>query len=133
RGAKIRDPLLWSKYLNQSLVKWGDEAEVLYGMHHWPVFGKERVKEHLSMQRDLYRYINDETLRLANHGYNMVEIAEKMQLPKSLATYWSNRGYYGTINHNVKATYVLHLGWFDANPATLHPHPQVVSSKKYVE
>jgi len=133
RGAKIRNPLLWSKYLNETLVKWGADTEVLYGMHHWPVWGKERVREHLSKQRDLYRYINDETLRLANKGYKMVEIAEMIQLPKKLATYWSDRGYYGTMNHNVKATYVLYLGWFDGNPATLHVHPPTVSSHKYVD
>jgi len=133
RGAKIRNPLLWSKYLNQSLYLWGDKTEVLYGMHHWPVWGKDRVQEHLSKQRDLYRYINDETLRLANQGYTMVEIAEMIELPDSLANYWSNRGYYGTLNHNVKATYVLYLGWFDGNPATLHVLPPVESSKKYVE
>jgi alkyl sulfatase BDS1-like metallo-beta-lactamase superfamily hydrolase len=81
----------------------------------------------------MYRYINDETLRLANHGYNMVEIAEMFELPKSLATYWSNRGYYGSYNHDVKSTYVLYLGWFDGNPATLHPWPRVEAGKRYVE
>ncbi|MDG9925690.1 SCP2 sterol-binding domain-containing protein [Pseudomonas sp. GD04045] len=33
------------------------------------------------------------------------------------ANRFSNRGYYGSLNHNVKATYVLHLGWFIGNPA----------------
>ena len=133
RGAKIRDPLAWSKYLNETLRIWGDKAEVLYGMHHWPVWGNEHVVDHLKKQRDLYRYINDQTLRLANHGYTMTEIAEEVQLPESLAHYWSNRGYYGSLNHNVKATYVLYLGWFDGNPATLHPLPPRQSSVKYVE
>jgi alkyl sulfatase BDS1-like metallo-beta-lactamase superfamily hydrolase len=133
RGAKIREPLPWSKFLNQALDLWGDEAEVLFGMHHWPVWGNDKVNNHLRSQRDLYRYINDETLRLANQGYTMVEIAERIELPESLATNWSNRGYYGSLNHNVKATYVLYLGWFIGNPATLHPLPPVPSSKKYVE
>lgn len=133
RGAKIRDPLAWSKYLNETLRIWGDKAEVLYGMHHWPVWGNKQVVDHLKKQRDLYRYINDQTLRLANHGYTMTEIAEQVELPPSLAHYWSNRGYYGSLNHNVKATYVLYLGWFDGNPATLHPLPPQQSSKKYVE
>ncbi len=133
RGTKLRDPLAWSKYLNSSLHDWGTKSDVLYGMHHWPVWGTDNVIQHLKNQRDMYRYINDETLRLANHGYTMVEIAEQVQLPKSLDTYWSNRGYYGTMNHNVKSTYVLHLGWFNGNPATLHPLPPVEGSKKYVE
>jgi alkyl sulfatase BDS1-like metallo-beta-lactamase superfamily hydrolase len=36
RGAKIREPLPWSKYLNQALTMWGDRAEVLFAQHHWP-------------------------------------------------------------------------------------------------
>ena len=133
RGATIRDPLAWAKYLNESIERWGDKSDVLYGMHHWPVWGTDRVIDHLKKQRDTYRYINDQTLRLANHGYNMTEIAEVIELPKSLAEHWSSRGYYGTMNHDVKATYVKYLGWFDGNPATLHPYPQVESSKRYVK
>jgi alkyl sulfatase BDS1-like metallo-beta-lactamase superfamily hydrolase len=133
RGAKIRDPLGWSKYLNDAIDQWGSELEVLYAPHHWPVWGNTEVVEHLKKQRDLYRYINDQPLRLANHGYKMVEIAEMIELPESLATVWSNRGYYGSVNHDTKSTYVNYLGWFDGNPATLHVLPLVESSKRYVE
>lgn len=133
RGAKIRDPLAWSKYLNETIALWGAKSEVLFGMHHWPVFGNADVTKHLKSQRDMYRYINDQTLRLANHGETMVEIAEQIELPRSVATNWSNRGYYGSLNHDVKATYVLYLGWFDGNPATLHVHTPVDASKRYVE
>jgi alkyl sulfatase BDS1-like metallo-beta-lactamase superfamily hydrolase len=133
RGAKIREPLPWSKYLNQALVMWGDKAEVMFAQHHWPTFGNEEVKNHLKSQRDLYRYINDETLRLANLGYTRDEIAERFKMPDSLAHVWANRGYYGSVSHNVKATYVLYLGWFDGNPSTLHELTPVDSSKKYVE
>ncbi len=133
RGAKLRDPLAWSKYLHKSVRQWGGKAEVLYSMHNWPVWGADRVVEHLERQRDLYRFINDQTLRLANQGLSMTEIAETIRLPESLDKYWSNRGYYGTLNHNVKGTYVFYLGWFNGNPATLHPLPPDESSKKYVE
>jgi alkyl sulfatase BDS1-like metallo-beta-lactamase superfamily hydrolase len=133
RGAKIREPLPWSKYLNETLNRWGHKADVLYGMHHWPVFGQAQLVSHLKKQRDLYRYINDQTLRLLNHGHTMVEIAEMIELPEDQANYWSNRGYYGSLNHNVKATYVLYLGWFNGNPASLHRLPPVPASKKYVE
>ncbi|HVU87794.1 MAG TPA: alkyl sulfatase dimerization domain-containing protein [Pirellulales bacterium] len=132
RGTKLRDPLAWSKYLHKSVRQWGGEAEVLYGMHHWPVWGTERVVEHLEKQRDMYRFINDQTLRLANQGLTMTEIAETVELPEPLAKYWSNRDYYGTLNHNVKSTYVFYLGWFEGNPATLHRLPPVEASKKYV-
>ncbi|MFC2074752.1 alkyl/aryl-sulfatase [Bdellovibrionota bacterium] len=133
RGTKVRNPLDWSKYLNESIRLWGDKAVVLYGMHHWPIWEEKNITEHLKKQRDLYRYINDQTLRLANHGYTMLEIAEMIKLPKSLDLVWSNRGYYGTINHDVKAAYNLYLGYFDGNPANLHPLPPVEASKRYVE
>ncbi len=133
RGAKIRDPLAWSKYLNEALYKWGDQSVVLFAPHHWPIWGEKNIVKHLELQRDLYRFINDQTLNLANQGYTKEQIAEKVHLPDSLNHYWSNRGYYGTMNHNIKATFVKYLGWFNGNPATLHPLPQVEGSKKYVE
>lgn len=133
RGAKIREPLPWSKYLNTALQMWGKKAEVMFAQHHWPTWGNKEVVTLLKSQRDLYRYINDETLRLANHGYTQDEIAEQFKLPDGLAKVWANRGYYGSISHNVKATYVLYLGWFNGNPATLHPLPPVEASKRYVE
>jgi len=133
RGAKIREPLPWSKYINQAIALFGDKVKVLYNMHHWPVWGQEKVVKHMKLQRDMYRYINDETLRLANHGYTMVEIAEMFKMPKAIATNFSNRGYYGSVNHNVKATYVLYLGWFIGNPSTLHVLPPVEASKRYVD
>lgn len=133
RGAKIREPLPWSKYLNEAMVMWGDKAEVMFAQHHWPTWGNAKVVNLLSKQRDLYRYINDETLRMVNQGMTMREIAEQFKLPDSLAHMWANRGYYGSVYHDVAATYVLYLGWFDGNPSTLHELPPVEASKKYVE
>jgi alkyl sulfatase BDS1-like metallo-beta-lactamase superfamily hydrolase len=133
RGAKIRDPLAWSKYLDETMAMWGDKSEVMYGFHHWPVWGKNRVLDMLKTARDGYRYINDETLRLANHGHTMLEIGEIIKLPLELAQHWSIRPYYGSMSHNAKATYVKYLGWFDANPANLNVLPPLEASKKYVE
>ncbi|MCB0828580.1 MAG: MBL fold metallo-hydrolase [Solirubrobacterales bacterium] len=133
RGTKIRDPMAWSKYLDQTIELWGDRAEVMYGMHHWPAWGRERVLELLGMGRDGYRYINDETLRLANHGLTPGEIAEQVEFPGELGRHWAMRGYYGSLNHNVKATYVNYLGWFDGNPANLHTLPPAEAASRYVE
>jgi alkyl sulfatase BDS1-like metallo-beta-lactamase superfamily hydrolase len=132
RGTSCRDPQAWAKYLNQTIDMWGDKAEVMYGMHHWPVWGRERILEMLEKGRDGYRYINDQTLRLANHGYTPVEIAEQIEFPPELANHWAMRPYYGTLNHNVKATYTKYLGWFDGNPATLYTLPPEEAAKKYV-
>jgi alkyl sulfatase BDS1-like metallo-beta-lactamase superfamily hydrolase len=133
RGAQIRDPHAWSQYLGETIERWGAKTEVLYGMHHWPVWGSDRAVDLLSKGRDAYGFINDETLRLANHGFGPVEIAEMVKLPDVLDRHWALRGYYGTLNHNVKATYVKYLGWFDGNPATLYPLPPEDGAKKYLE
>lgn len=133
RGAKIRDPLSWSKYLDQTLALWGDKAEVLYGMHNWPVWGGDRVREVLKLGRDGYRFINDQTLRLANKGMRPDEIAEAIAFPESLERHWAMRGYYGTLRHNVKSTYVKYLGWFDGNPANLNVLPPADSARRTVE
>ncbi|MCJ2065289.1 MBL fold metallo-hydrolase [Methylobacterium sp. J-088] len=133
RGAKIREPLPWSKYLNQALVMWGDKVEVIFAQHHWPTWGNDNGTKFLKSQRDLYRFINDQTLRMVNQGMTMREIADAFKMPDTLANVWANRGYYGSVYHDVAATYVLYLGWFDGNPATLHELPPVEASKKYVE
>jgi len=133
RGAQVRDPLAWSRYLNETIDRWGAEAEVMYGMHHWPVWGSDRILETLRAGRDAYRYINDETLRLANQGLTAIEIAEEVRFPPELARHWSVREYYGTVSHNVKATYTRYLGWFDGNPARLQALPPEPAAERYVE
>ncbi|MDJ0797537.1 MAG: alkyl sulfatase dimerization domain-containing protein [Calothrix sp. MO_167.B12] len=138
RGAKVRDPLGWSKYLSETIELFGDNVEVVFASHHWPTWDDEdtpenEVVEYLKKQRDLYKYIHDQTLRLANEGQTMLEIAEELQLPDSLAKAWYNRGYYGTLNHNVKAVYQRYLGWFDGNPANLYMLPPEKLGYKYIE
>jgi alkyl sulfatase BDS1-like metallo-beta-lactamase superfamily hydrolase len=87
RGAKIREPLPWSKYINQAIVRWGDKAEIIMAQHHWPTWGNENVVNLLKSQRDLYRYINDQTLRMANEGLTRDEIAANFKLPDSAGAY----------------------------------------------
>ena len=132
RGAKLRNPLAWSKYLNEAIYNWGDRVEVLFAPHHWSIISNKRIIAHLKNQRDLYRYINDQPLRLANHGFRMTEIAEMLDVPKSLQQVWSARGFYGSVNHDMKSTYVMYLGWFNGNPATLHQYPERDAAAKYV-
>jgi alkyl sulfatase BDS1-like metallo-beta-lactamase superfamily hydrolase len=133
RGAKVRSAYNWAMYLKLANERWGNKAEALYAPHHWPIWGKERISEHLTRQSAAYKYINDQTLRLANAGYDMVEAAEMLQLPKELQSEWGLRGYYGTTNHNVKAAFDKQFGWYNGNPATLHPLPRVDAAKKYVD
>jgi alkyl sulfatase BDS1-like metallo-beta-lactamase superfamily hydrolase len=114
------------------IARFGADTELVFASHHWPTWGHEESLSLLRSQRDTYRYLHDETLRLANHGETMLEIAEELELPPALARTWSSRGYYGSVNHNVKAIYQRYLGFFDGNPATLHPHPPVEAARRYV-
>jgi alkyl sulfatase BDS1-like metallo-beta-lactamase superfamily hydrolase len=133
RGAKIRDARAWSQHIHDALRLFGDEVEVVFSSHHWPTWGNAEVRAFLTGQRDLYRYLHDETLRLANHGLTPIEIAEEIELPDAIGRSFANRGYYGSVNHNVKAIYTYYLGWFDGNPANLHPPVPTESARKTVE
>ena len=133
RGAEVRDGNMWSRYIGEALDLFGDQTDVVIGQHTWPVAGRERVAHLLATQRDLYKFINDQSLRLINHGLTPSEIAETLRMPASLEREWSARGYYGTLSHNSKAVYQKYLGWYDGNPANLNPLPPVENARKAVE
>ncbi len=132
RGAKVRDALLWSHYIDESIELFG-EAEVYLASHHWPIWGNERIRDFLAVQRDTYKYIHDQTVRLFNQGLTPGEIAEVIELPASLRNNFHNRGYYGTLRHNARAVYQNYLGWYDGNPAHLNPLPPTEAGRRYVE
>lgn len=123
RGAQVRDPLSWAKFLDEARKLYGDKAEVVFTAHNWPRFGNDKVKELLENQRDMYKYINDRTLNLMNKGYTMDEISNMIVLPKSLQEYWYTHGFYGQIYMAVKATYQKYLGFYDADPINLQRLP----------
>ncbi len=133
RGAVVRDPHGWSKYLTETIDLFGDEVEVVFASHHWPTWGSDRVVEYLASQRDLYGYLHDQTVRMLIQGMVGPEIAEEIVLPPALEQTWSSRGYYGSVSHNVKAIYQRYLGWFDGNPAHLWEHTPVEKAKRYVD
>jgi alkyl sulfatase BDS1-like metallo-beta-lactamase superfamily hydrolase len=133
RGAVARDPRIWAKYIGDAIALYAPDSEILIGQHHWPTWGRDAVLDHLEAQRDLYKHIHDQTLRLMNNGWRPAEIAEAIDLPPGLAERWSVRGYYGSVNHNVKAVYQRYLSWYDANPCNLHPLPPARAAAKLVD
>src|SRR3954470_15386241 len=133
RGAEIRDGRLWSRYIADALERYGDKTDAVIAQHHWPMWGNERIVAFLKKQRDLYKFIHDQSVRLLNHGLTSTEIAERLKLPASLAGDWSARGYYGTLSHNAKAVYQFYLGWYNANPADLNPLPRAEFARKQIE
>jgi len=132
RGAKARDALRWSNYMQQALDNLGD-TEVYFGQHNWPVWGNARIAELITMHRDVYKYLHDQTVRLINAGYTPNELAEMIKLPKSLASFFGTRPYYGDLHHNIREIYQFYMGFYDGNPANLDPLPPVESSKRYLE
>ncbi|MFZ1864549.1 MAG: alkyl sulfatase dimerization domain-containing protein [Polyangiales bacterium] len=133
RGALVRDALLWSKYINEALYRYGKQAEVMIASHHWPRWGNERVQEVLRGQRDLYANMNNQVLHLANQGVTINQIHNVYQTPKGIAEQWYNRGYHGSPEHNSRAVINRYLGYWDANPATLIPLSPADSAPLYVE
>ena len=133
RGTVVRDANRWSQYLNVALEQFGGDAQVVIAQHQWPVWGNERVRAHLANQRDLYKYVHDQTIRMMNQGLGPTEIAEALTMPPGLENDWSAHGYYGTISHDSKAVYEREVGWYDGNPATLNRLPRVEEAKKYLE
>ena len=133
RGAEIRDGNAWSHYIGEALQLFGQRTDVLIAQHHWPTFGSDKIVAYLKKQRDLYKFINDQSLRLLNQGLTPAEIAETLRLPATLANEWALRGYYGTLRHNARAVYQKYLGWYDSNPANLDPLPPAAAARKAVE
>ncbi|MEO1913240.1 MAG: alkyl sulfatase dimerization domain-containing protein [Myxococcales bacterium] len=132
RGAKVRDALRWSAYLEDAIARASD-VDVLFASHHWPTWGHDEIIAYLKKQRDIYKYIHDQTLRFANRGYTPREIAELITLPDSLSKTFAVRGYYGTVSHNSKAVYQHYFGWFEGNPAGLNPLPPEEEAVRYVD
>jgi len=133
RGAHVRDAKAWAYFIDEAINHFTGRYDVIFASHHWPTWGADTGVDFLKKQRDMFKYLHDETLRLANQGYTMLEIPEIIQLPAELFQAWYNRGYYGSINHNVKAIYQRYLGFFDGNPANLHPLPPQEAAKQYVD
>jgi alkyl sulfatase BDS1-like metallo-beta-lactamase superfamily hydrolase len=128
----VRDAQHWSVYLDQALEH-SASAEVYFGQHNWPVWGHARIAEFISKQRDSYQYMHDQTVRLMNAGLTPYEIADQIKLPKTLASFFAVRGYYGDLRHNVKAIYQFYLGAYDGNPAHLNPLAPQDSAKRIIE
>ncbi len=134
RGAQVRDAKVWAQYLDDALVRYGNKTDVLFAQHHWPTWGAQGIGSYLADQRDMYAFLDSQTLRLINQGLGPVEIAAQLtSLPPRLANKWYSRDYYGSLSHNVRAVYQRYMGFYDGNPATLDPLPPQAAGVLYVQ
>jgi alkyl sulfatase BDS1-like metallo-beta-lactamase superfamily hydrolase len=133
RGAVVRDAYAWAHYITETLALWAADLEVVFASHHWPTWGNVRCTDYLAVQRDMYLYLHDQTVRMINQGLVGSEIAEILEMPPALVAAWHTHGYYGSISHNVKAIYQRYLGWYEGNPARLWQHPPAEAAQRYVE
>ena len=133
RGALVRNALNWSKYINESIDLFAEKTDFLFMSHNWPRWGRQDVRDFLTLQRDLYRWIHDQTMRQANHGMTALEIAELLVLPDEFLAHEHTRGFYGDLVHNVKAVYQRYLSWYDGNPANLNKFSPAKVGERYVD
>ena len=133
RGAKVRDAGAWAKSIQNAIDLWGNNLTTVFGVHTWPRFGNQAGIDYLEKQRDVYQYLNDQTLRLINKGHTIEEVGRMVKLPDSLSNEWYNGQFYGTVIHNAKAVYQRYLGWYNGNPVELNKLLSEESAKKYVE
>jgi alkyl sulfatase BDS1-like metallo-beta-lactamase superfamily hydrolase len=133
RGAPVRDALAWSKYINEALYRFGDQAEVMFASHSWPRWGKDRIQEVMRGERDMYANLNNQVMHLANSGVTINQIQNVYEPPKSLQQLWYARGYHGSYEHNSRAIIQRYFGYWDLNPATLVPLSPEDSAPLYVE
>lgn len=133
RGALVRDPLAWSKNINNALYRYGTQAEYMFASHSWPRFGSQRIQDVMRTQRDAYAHLNNQVLHLANQGVTINEVHNEYQVPESLKNKWYAHSYHGSEEHNSRAVINRYLGYWDANPATLIPLSPKDSAPLYVE
>jgi alkyl sulfatase BDS1-like metallo-beta-lactamase superfamily hydrolase len=132
RGALVRDALMWSRYIDEAMERWGDVTDVVFASHGWPHWGTEACNGYLTRQRDLYRWLHDEAMRLANLGLTPNEISASIDLPQGLWEDYLCHGYYGTVSHNVRAVYQRYLGFYDGHPSSLDPYEPTEAGRRYV-
>ena len=133
RGTLVRNALRWSKYINEAIEIFGSKTEIVFTSHNWPRWGADDARQFLELQRDLYKWMHDQTMRLANKGYVPTEIAAALELPDDFLAHEHTHGYYGDLVHNSKAVYQRYLSWYDGNPANLNKLPPTEVGHRYVE
>ncbi|MEP1539318.1 MAG: alkyl sulfatase dimerization domain-containing protein [Paracoccaceae bacterium] len=119
--------------MTNAATLFADQTQVLINSHNWPIWGQSNVRSYMLEQRDIYKYIHDQSLRLANLGHTPNEIAADISEPDRLSDKFHARGCYGTLKFNARAVYQRYFGFFDGNPVNLDSLPPELLGQKTVE
>lgn len=130
RGAKVRDSLVWTKYLTELKMRFVDSGLVdnIHAAHSAPVWNNtdtdvNEISEYMTLQRDNYGFIHNQSMRLANHGVTIHDVGRQIEeiVPQSQIDTWHTNGYHGSYSHNARAVVNLYLGYHDMNPVNTNP------------
>jgi uncharacterized sulfatase len=142
RGAKVRDSLIWTKYLTELKLRYVDSGLVdnIHAAHSAPVWNDaatdvNEISEYMTLQRDNYGFIHNQAMRLANHGVTIHDVGREIEglVPQSQLDTWHTNGYHGSYSHNARAVVNLYLGYHDLNPVNTNPLQTKDKSCVYVE
>lgn len=142
RGAKVRDALVWTKYLTELKLRYVDSGLVdnIHAAHSAPVWNdseteNNEISEYMTLQRDNYGFIHNQAMRLANHGVTINDVGREIEkiVPQSQIDTWHTNGYHGSYSHNARAVVNLYLGYHDMNPVNTNPLQTTEKSCVYVE
>ncbi|WP_413283463.1 alkyl/aryl-sulfatase [Vibrio sp. MA40-2] len=141
RGAKVRDSLVWTKYLTELKVRFVDSGLVdnIHAAHSAPVWNEpstdvNEVSEYMTLQRDNYGFIHNQAMRLANHGVTINDVGREIEkiVPQTQLDTWHTNGYHGSYSHNARGVVNLYLGYHDMNPVNTNPLQSIDKSCVYV-
>lgn len=142
RGAKVRDALVWTKYLTELKLRFVDSGLVdnIHAAHSAPVWNNpdselNEISEYMTLQRDNYGFIHNQAMRLANHGVTINDVGREIEklVPQSQLDTWHTNGYHGSYSHNARAVVNLYLGYHDMNPVNTNPLQTQDKSCVYVQ
>lgn len=142
RGAKVRDALVWTKYLTELKMRYVDSGLVdnIHAAHSAPVWNdantsSNEISDYMTLQRDNYGFIHNQAMRLANHGVTIHDVGREIEkiVPQSQLKTWHTNGYHGSYSHNARAVVNLYLGYHDMNPVNTNPLQTKDKSCVYVE
>ena len=130
RGTPYRDLAGWVNSIDMMRYL---QPEFLIPSHTRPLVGQDNINKILTTYRDGIQFVHDQTVRLMNLGLGPNDIAETLVLPKHLGDSPYLKEFYGSPEWSAKNVFTGYLGWFNGNPSSLKPLPQIVEAENFIK